>query len=57
MQHRLIILPTRTPKAPWRDTRAEALADAIELGLASRDRYVEGRVYLDALAEIEERGE
>lgn len=47
-------MPLRAPKGPWRATRREALEDAIGQGLAERDAHVEGRVYLHALAEIEE---
>jgi hypothetical protein len=52
MRYRLILLPLRTPKAPWRDTYREALQDAVEQGLGSKDEQ-DGHTYLDELAEIE----
>lgn len=45
-------MPLRTPKGPWRDTRREALEDALEQGLGSRDEHSD-LIYLDELAEIE----
>jgi hypothetical protein len=48
-------MPLRTPKGRWRATRREALHDAVDQGLAEPDEHVEGRVYLHALAEIEEQ--
>jgi hypothetical protein len=56
MRYRLILLPLRTPKGPWRDTYKAALQDAVDQGLGTPDEHEEGRVYLDELAEIE-RGE
>lgn len=37
-------------RGPWRRTRRKAEADAIDLGLGTRDEY--GRFYLDAGAEL-----
>jgi hypothetical protein len=51
--HRLILLPRRDPQAPWRDTRAEAVEDAVRLQLAERDEVEPGRVWWHPLAEIE----
>jgi hypothetical protein len=55
MRYRLILLPLRTPKGPWRDTYKAALQDALEQDLAVREEHDGGHVYLHALAEIEWR--
>lgn len=39
------------PKGPWRVTKRQAEADAIQTGWGERDE--DGRTYLDALASIE----
>lgn len=53
-RYRWIIAPTYTRYGPWRDTHEEALDDAIEAGLASRDEHDPDFVYLDELVVIEE---
>jgi hypothetical protein len=52
-RYRLIIMPLRTPKGPWRATRRAALEDAVAQHLGSRDEHDAKRIYLDELAEIE----
>lgn len=52
-QYRLVILPLRTPKGPWRDSRSEAVDDAIAQGLAERDEHDRQRVWWHPLAELE----
>jgi hypothetical protein len=52
-RYRLILMPKREARGPWRDTSREAKEDAIAAGLGSRDEHVPERIYLDALAEIE----
>lgn len=47
-------MPLRTPQARWRDTRAEAVEDAVAQGLAERDAEDAKRVWWHPLAEIEE---
>lgn len=51
---RIIMQPKGEPITPWRDTRAEAVADAVGKRLAERDEHVEGRVWWHPLAEVEE---
>lgn len=41
---------------PWRVTRAEAVQDALDAGMAKRDEHVAGRIWWDALAGIETDG-
>lgn len=55
MRHRLIVLPRRAPEAPWRDSRREAVEDALRLGWAERDEHDRDRIWWHALADIETR--
>jgi hypothetical protein len=55
MQHRLILLPHRLPKGPWRDTALAAREDAVAAGLGTRDEHEPSNIYLDELAGIETR--
>ena len=52
-RYRWTIAPTRTRHGPWRETRDEAVQDAIAAGLASRDEHVPEKVFLDELVEVE----
>jgi hypothetical protein len=54
MSYRLILMPLRAPQAPWRETREEAVADAVALKLATPDEHVAKRLWWHPLAEIEE---
>jgi hypothetical protein len=52
-RYRLVTLPLRQPKGPWRDNRATAVADALAAGLARRDDVDPTRLRWDPNAEIE----
>jgi hypothetical protein len=54
VSHRWSILPAGLRHGPWRDSRDEAVEDAIAEGLASRDEHVPENVYFDELVVIEE---
>lgn len=52
-RYRFTTLPTGARKGEWRDTRREAIEDAIEARMAERDEHT-GQVYMDPLVDIEE---
>ena len=54
VKFRVITHPSGKPWGPWRDTRNEAIEDAIREGLADRDEDNPETIYFDPLAEIEE---
>lgn len=53
-RHRLVLLPLRQKVWPWRETRAEAVEDAIRSGYAERDEHDPKRIWWHPLVEIEE---
>lgn len=53
-RYRLILLPLGKPQAPWRLTRREAVADAVDAGLATKDEFEPDQFWWHPLAEIEE---
>ena len=50
---RIITYPSGKPRTPWRDTRDEAIEDAIAAELAERDEDDPATLYWDLLALIE----
>ena len=54
-RYRLVALPLREPKGPWRDNRATVVADALAMGFAHRDEMDPSRLRWDPRAEIEEQ--
>jgi hypothetical protein len=56
VKYRWTILPLRRRHGPWRETRDEAVADALAEGLAHREDYPGAPVCLDELVEVEREG-
>ena len=54
MKYRIITHPSGKPWGPWRDTRDEAIEDAISEGLADRDDDNPETIWWDPMAGIEE---
>lgn len=52
---RLIYGPKRNVRGPWRHSREQAVLDAIDQGLATRDEHNADRLWGDPLASIEEK--
>jgi hypothetical protein len=55
-KYRWTILPLRRRHGPWRETRDEAVADALAEGLAHREDYPGAPVCFDELVEVEREG-
>lgn len=55
-EYRLVLLPRRTPKGPWRASAREVWEDAVAQDLGERDAYDPKRIWRHPLAEIETRG-
>jgi hypothetical protein len=51
---RVVVKPLAKTAGPWRDTRDEAVEDAIDMGLAERDPVRDGQLFWHPLAAIEE---
>lgn len=54
-RYRLVIARVRNPFGPWRESRREALRDALNQGFAWRDEHDSERVLLHPLAHIQRR--
>lgn len=54
-EYRLVILPKRLPRGPWRADRQEAILDAIQAKLAFTDDDRPGQILWHPLGHIEER--
>jgi hypothetical protein len=54
MPFRVTTIPLKQRNGPWRETREEAVADAIAMELAWTDEVRPGVVFWHPLAEIEE---
>lgn len=44
------------PVGEWRETRLQALADAVDLKLGSRDEHVPDRIYTEPFVGVEVKG-
>ena len=55
IKYRVVTRPSGKAWSVWRDTREEALEDAVQCELAERDDNDPSSIWLDPLVEIEEQ--